>query len=589
MTAVSGSPTQLVTCVLTPRDLAGVPDDGFHEGDFAFVSSLAPNGSFRLERGVAAIAPDNVSTIDTFSGNGYWELFARDVPLYFPTVASIGAYDDRGLASGVTGYEAETRSNWQKQVESPAPLGDGITIVPTKSGDGAWYRSTVPSPTWQWQQVWEIDAAAGSDTGSGVPGSPLQTWTEFARRVQVIVLEGTTVQIKGVTVDPIVGTFIRGARLGTLIIEGVPTVDAFADATTFVDPSFSSITNRRGTITCGDLVFDASYVGKFARVAADPTTAITLSRGPYMAPILDVSAGIAQIPFWARWSQSTTAPANGRRVEILSLPTTSTIQIQTNGVPVQIKFMRVDAQEPAHSTSSNNAVFVERGALLGMVNPSALAGYASQNCTFFGCAFADATVGGRTATSAFACLCIGITRDTVFFGDFQMTGGGILGNLILEAGERATFQGAILQGGSLLIPSGPSAFTPTVVRLASGGLGFGIFGSPTDGVIIRGPNAILTGGALYGGGATSRNTGYGVNASAGARVYIPNNSTLTGLAGDLIMDGATTAVPPPSSLGVWQAAADFSGIDGAGWTKWIAAPFNRQLMNYGNQTMISGA
>ncbi len=74
MTAVSGSPTQLSTSVTNANELAGTPDDGFEEGDLAAVTSLWPNSTFRLRRTVPVFTPDNVSTIATKTGNGYWEL-----------------------------------------------------------------------------------------------------------------------------------------------------------------------------------------------------------------------------------------------------------------------------------------------------------------------------------------------------------------------------------------------------------------------------------------------------------------------------------------------------------------------------------
>lgn len=74
MPAVSGSPTQIATSVVTALDLAGTPDDAFKAGDIANVSSLYPNSEFVLRRTPLVGAPNNVTTIATFSGNGYWEL-----------------------------------------------------------------------------------------------------------------------------------------------------------------------------------------------------------------------------------------------------------------------------------------------------------------------------------------------------------------------------------------------------------------------------------------------------------------------------------------------------------------------------------
>lgn len=74
MPAASGSPTQNVSTCATPADLAGLPDDQFKSGDLAYVASLAPDATFRLNRASVA-AVDNVTVIATRSGNGRWEIF----------------------------------------------------------------------------------------------------------------------------------------------------------------------------------------------------------------------------------------------------------------------------------------------------------------------------------------------------------------------------------------------------------------------------------------------------------------------------------------------------------------------------------
>lgn len=76
MPAVSGSPTQIATSVPTAAVLAATPDDAFDEGDLACVTSLWPNSMFKLRRTNFVGTPDNVHSIATATGSGYWELFA---------------------------------------------------------------------------------------------------------------------------------------------------------------------------------------------------------------------------------------------------------------------------------------------------------------------------------------------------------------------------------------------------------------------------------------------------------------------------------------------------------------------------------
>jgi hypothetical protein len=89
MPAVSGSPTQIQTSALNAAALAGTPDDQFKEGDVAFVASLYPNAEFILRRSPLLTAPNNVTTIATYSGNGYWELS----PATFVAGGTAGLYN----------------------------------------------------------------------------------------------------------------------------------------------------------------------------------------------------------------------------------------------------------------------------------------------------------------------------------------------------------------------------------------------------------------------------------------------------------------------------------------------------------------
>ncbi len=68
MPAVSGSPTQLAASVTTLANLAGLPDDAYKDGDFAYVQST--RATYQLDR-TSNATPSSVA-VDTFSGNGQW-------------------------------------------------------------------------------------------------------------------------------------------------------------------------------------------------------------------------------------------------------------------------------------------------------------------------------------------------------------------------------------------------------------------------------------------------------------------------------------------------------------------------------------
>ncbi len=101
----------------------------------------------------------------------------------FTDVAELSSFDDRQIDGGGVAYTATLRATWNKVVVSPAPAGDGITVVPTASGDGAWYRAD-ESPSWGLEADLYLDPVAGDDENSGLlQADPIATWAELARRL----------------------------------------------------------------------------------------------------------------------------------------------------------------------------------------------------------------------------------------------------------------------------------------------------------------------------------------------------------------------------------------------------------------------
>ncbi len=503
------------------------------------------------------------------------------------TLANLGGLPDDAYKDGDFAYVQSTRATYQLDRTSNAT--PSSVAVDTFSGNGQWVFFQA-STSWGAQATWYIDPATGDDENDGATTTTaLATWAEFTRRVQTVTVPSTTVKILSTTTESIVGRFLKGATDASLIVEGVPTVVATADATAFVDPQITSITNIRGTVTCGDLVFDVSHVGSLLRVAADPTTAVTLTRGPYFAPVLDVVAGVAQVPFWARWSLMNAKPADARRLEVLSLPEVFTVQLESDGLPMQVRYLSLRPAYAAYQFTTNSVAFVSRGAISGQVALAQGVSESQVHGAFFACIFNAAYVSTSVPTYFVGCLFNAPASDTSFYGSHAIIiGGGAIGGIYLPSASGASFQGTIIQSGSLTIAA--NAYTSnSFVTLASATNGLGVFGATGDGVKLYGPGILSGNGILYGGGATSRNTGRGLSVTNGGRVVLTTNPTITGTQGDLYLNSAATAVPPPSALGVWSAAADLTGVDGVGWTKWAAAPFNRRAVAYDNLSSIAGS
>lgn len=117
--------------------------------------------------------------------------------LPFYALIDLEEFNDVDTAQGAVAYVGTFRSLWVKTLKSPPPVSDGVTVVPTLSGDGGWYRS-VESPSWTderrvasasagWFDAnWYVDTSSGDDENDGGASSPLATVAEFGRRVRTV-------------------------------------------------------------------------------------------------------------------------------------------------------------------------------------------------------------------------------------------------------------------------------------------------------------------------------------------------------------------------------------------------------------------
>lgn len=190
MGTVSANLSPVTLSCVDNADLAQKPIGSLLTGDLAFVESheATPEGPyFFLNLGSAATV-DGVSVLSTSAPQGRWLSLAYygGVPAgmtTFSTVADLAAFDDAAVPDGGSAYVASLRAGWSKVVESPAPAGDGISVVATASGDGGWYRSS-ESPSWGLEASFYLDPVAGDDENTGLlQADPIATWAELARRL----------------------------------------------------------------------------------------------------------------------------------------------------------------------------------------------------------------------------------------------------------------------------------------------------------------------------------------------------------------------------------------------------------------------
>jgi len=514
--------------------------------------------------------------------------FQAGAVLSIASEAALAAFDDRQYENGGVVYVETYRDYFQKIVESPAPAAAPNTIVPTATGDGGWYRLGIASPTWSAQKTWYIDPAAGSDENTGEVGVPLETWAEFTRRVVSLTGATSVYILSDMTTEGIVGTFKQGAYEASLYIAGVPTIlDAGGVGTAFTSPSNTG--NTRGFFTCTEIPDFSAYVGKMARVTN--TAILPPLANEYVTPILRTTAGlgpnsVAQTGGWARASTSGSTPGAGLPVEILELPTTTTVQIETGGAAIQVAYLHITA--PGSASNANNVSYATRG-----VWPFAQVPLGSnKTANFFACMF-DGAISAPAQMSLVGCLFTAGTTSTIL-GSYStvLISGGSLRDILLTTGGNVLFQAFIIQGGNLTLsyPGFVGNNQKVSVELSSTGLG--VFDAPLlSGVVALGP-VTISGRGLFGSGNGAGGAGYGLSVSGGARVIFDSGQTptITGVTGDILFNAATTALPPPDqTTGVWAGTASFAGAGGVGWTAWAAAPFNRRIVSTTNGTMLTSA
>lgn len=245
--------------------------------------------------------------------------FNPGAALPFADIAALAAFDDRQIDDGGIAYTTTVRAPWTKRVVSPAPAGDGITIVPTASGDGAWYRTTLAHLSWTTQTLWYIDPALGDDENDGeTDTTALATWAELERRWGSARLSGHYyVQILGdmPITDGIKLDRIKIAVSTEIHIKGTRTV-----LTTGTLSAVTQINRALGQHTQITIAgFDwAPYVGKAVRITKAGAT-----YGATAWVQADLGAGVARV-------SSFTQTVDGVPGVTTVYSTTSTVQALAN-------------------------------------------------------------------------------------------------------------------------------------------------------------------------------------------------------------------------------------------------------------------
>jgi hypothetical protein len=569
-----------------------------------------PNPTVAKLQGVALSGAPTAGTVltATASNAATWLAPVEGI-VSLANVAALAAYNDASLDAGAIVYVQTLRSYFQKFVVAPppAPPAGDVTIVPTASGDGAWYRLALSSPSWTYENVtsatqvdWYVDPSAGNDENVGSAAFPLKTLAELTRRLVFLRRNSTTinyiVNLVGniPTTDNVdwsfglIGAGLRPAVviLGTQTATRTSTLTANSEVT---DPTVAP-SGSQANIT------DATRTGANSWVDGEIVYFPATGYGCYV--MRDMGAGVARVSQLFNPGATNTSisrvtsaqrPLSGAQyITVSRTKIQASVSISGNATVVfryidfdgnafyaetpflVIKECRVASNSVASITGS-----IEEFWSLGALYDGSLASISDVNST-----------AGVNRFSLNAYL-----KNTV-----QINRGGINNTI-----SGCTFQGISNAGGKLLIQG---SATKVIV---SGINAFYDWGTAASGgyaiVVADGAILIMSGNAnpaapdnyLIGYGDMARGGAYGVFVITGGQIQLPDilnapyNPSLTGLTYDVYFDGLTGADdsatapipnPTPGNPVVYASASKtINGANGAGWSQW-QTNFGRRVRSH---------
>jgi len=146
------------------------------DGGAAAAVSLAAQARIRYNTGL--------QQLELSQNTGpYYPISVGGAEITVANIAALTAWPDLPLTDGSIAAMHSLMAIWQlRKTAVDAP--DGITIIPTNSGTGRWFRMHIPNKFWHAQLSWHINAGTGNDENQGDTALvPLATWAEFVRRM----------------------------------------------------------------------------------------------------------------------------------------------------------------------------------------------------------------------------------------------------------------------------------------------------------------------------------------------------------------------------------------------------------------------
>lgn len=489
------------------------------------------------------------------------------------TLTALTLYPDVGLPEGTLAYVRNLRSYFRLGVLT---VGVPMVIVTANSAAASWYRLDEADYSWSLQSAWEINSVTGTDGATGAPGSPIQTWAEFKRRVKVLNTSMVVTFVNSPS-SGLVGAFSRGTNTAiTLTLRGTP-LSVLATGTFTLASSqvpYTGGTNVQGKIAAS-FSFTNAHIGKLVRATIGGTT--------YYAPVLSLDVTRANTTWWTTTTGPTTSqPANLSTIDVLDLPVVDTVQIETDGFLVRVELFRLT------STNIRDTPYISTNLYNEIISPSDYYG-------FYACEFATSGVASGPGDGSYvtACSITAANQDDLFKivpqgGTLFFVGGGsrrlITNN---DVAGRASFVGFMVDGrllgfGATISTAGVFADSPDQTYPLA------LFNSNSYALIIRGTATSFRAATLI--GATSSavaavliDRGASLAITGAGSPLITNSTALI----DLDMDTASGVAANsyvPITAGVPTGPASLCRT----WAVWAGATFNRHVVNLQSGSKIVG-
>lgn len=502
-------------------------------------------------------------------------------------LASVTALDDKKLSDGQKAIPGTICQPYALSKDSDADV-DGITVLATLSGVGRWLRTLVAVAKWTYKKAWGLDSVDGNDENSGddEDGKRLKHAAEFCRRVIRGRLPGADITydvhatndiaeddawMPNMAIDPVFTdgrvfvVQLRGDRKSVL---SSTTGSGSADS----DPSAG--VNEPPLFDGGAFFHPPDHIGSLI-VLADGTTAWILAARPDKGDHIAAVSQYAILTPRTTGSASTSiqsAPGNGVSYDIVEL-TKFNCPFVSVGTPImRYQFIDLDFTP---NTSNESLTFKSVAFSLVTCRMSRRAGHQGANGTYFGCGlvFSSLTTIAFFAGCDVAVSTSGLLNVELVSADGStvlptnsVSYGGYLAHLTAQSSP--AFGGLFGAAGQT-----PGQFVVRGSSSAASNKGFGIFNSPTSGVVMRGGKTAtlrVNNAPLYG----QRNADYGVDvregASINARTIVP---TIKGDTAEILLQDGDDI---PS---VGAGGTPVAGVPVTTWVQWDGAPYTRNAMS----------